>query len=139
MSLSYGFNADWGTMSKMTLESTQFDFNARSAIFTVWLANIPQVFLSLIYFSTNCIFTSIYFAREWNNYAIRRKDLRVTSPKCEQRSTNFLQLPTRRAVPLIMWSGMLHWLLSQSFFLVRLGARTRDGKIYPSSLCLRIL
>lgn len=58
-------------------------------------------------------------AQEWNNLATSRKDLRVTKPYGEQRSTYFLQLPYIWAVPLIAMSGVLHWLMSQSFFLVR--------------------
>jgi hypothetical protein len=136
MSLSYGFNTSWGTASKTTLDSTRSAFNARGAILTAWLANLPQVVLSLFYFSINRICTSICFAREWNNYAIKRRGLRVTSPEGEQRPTHFLQLPLRYAIPLTTCSGVLHWLLSQSLFLVRLEARTRDGEIYPSSLCV---
>jgi hypothetical protein len=32
-------------------------------------------------------------------------------------------------------SGLLHWLLSQSLFLVRQELRTRDGELYPGSTC----
>lgn len=31
-----------------------------------------------------------------------------------------------------MTSGILHWLLSQSIFLVRLDGRTRGGELYPA-------
>jgi hypothetical protein len=136
MSLSYGFNASWGTASKTTLDSTRSAFNARGAILNAWLANLPQVVLSLFYFSINRICTSICFSREWNNFAIKRRGLRVTSPEGKQRPTHFLQLPLKYAIPLTTCSGILHWLLSQSLFLVRLEARTRDGEIYPSSLCV---
>jgi hypothetical protein len=135
MSLTRGFTTSWGTASKLTLDSTQFAFNARGAILTAWLANLPQAFLSFFYFSINRICTSICFAIEWNNYATKRKGLRVTSPQGEQRSTHFLQLPFRFAAPLTICSGILHWLLSQSLFLVRLEARSRDGKLVPTSLC----
>jgi hypothetical protein len=136
MSLSYGFNTSWGTTSKTKLESTRSAFNARGAILNAWLANLPQVMLSLFYFSIHRICTSICFATEWNNYAIKRRGLRVKSPEGGQRPTHFLQLPLRYAILLTIWSGILHWLLSQSLFLVRLEARTRNGEIYPSSLCV---
>jgi hypothetical protein len=136
LSLLYGFKGTWGTASKLTLESTQFDFNARGTILTAFLANVPQAFLSIFYFSINRICTSICFALEWNKYATIRRGLRVTSPEGNQRSTYFLQLPTKFATSLTIWSGILHWLLSQSVFLVRLETRARDGKIYPSSLCV---
>lgn len=38
-------------------------------------------------------------------------------------------MPYRRAVPLVLYSCLLHWLLSQSFFLTRLEVRERDGKL----------
>jgi hypothetical protein len=66
-------------------------------------------------------------AEEWNNMARTRKGLRVTRPQGKQRSTHFLQLPYRWAVPLIITSGVLHWLLSQSLFLVRIDVFDQSG------------
>lgn len=37
-----------------------------------------------------------------------------------QRDTYFLQLPYRYSIPLLIFSGGLHWLISQTFFLVNL-------------------
>ena len=56
---------------------------------------------------------------EWISYAFKRKGLRVSrSPLGKQRSTYFLQLPYRFSVPLMFMSGTLHWLVSQSIFLI---------------------
>lgn len=63
--------------------------------------------------------------------ATTRKGLRVTAPRGEQRSSYFLQLPYRWAVPLMIVSGALHWLMSQTIFPVRLETRSRDGNIDP--------
>lgn len=60
---------------------------------------------------------------------------RVTCPEGDQKPTHFLQLPFKFAAPLTITSGLLHWLLSQSLYLVRLEARRRDGTLYPSSKC----
>lgn len=70
-------------------------------------------------------------AHEWNKLGRsgERKGLRVTEPRGLQRGTYFLQLPYRFALPLIAVSTILHWLLSQSFFLVRIDYFDRDGKI----------
>jgi hypothetical protein len=68
-------------------------------------------------------------AQEWNNMSTIRKGLRVTNPHGDQRSTFFLQLPYRYSLPLIGTGGILHWLLSQSFFLVRLDAYDGQRKI----------
>lgn len=66
-------------------------------------------------------------ADEWNGYAYERKMLRVTSPREKQRSTYGLQLPYRYAVPLMIMSGLLHWLVSQSIFIARITAIDNNG------------
>jgi hypothetical protein len=57
--------------------------------------------------------------RKGTSYAHKRKGLRVsTRPEGQQRSTYFLQLPYRFGIPLIVLSGTLHWIISQSIFLL---------------------
>jgi hypothetical protein len=68
-------------------------------------------------------------AHEWNQLGVHRKGLRVTKPMQQQRSTYFLQLPYRISLPLTLFSGGLHWLLSQSLFLVRVDTVDLDGTI----------
>jgi hypothetical protein len=88
-------------------------------ILNVFLANLPQVILSTIYYVYNGIFTCFMLGTEWNSYMSKRKGLRVSGPpRGAQRSTYFLQLPYRWALPLMVLSGTLHWLCSQSIFLV---------------------
>ncbi|KAJ4347307.1 uncharacterized protein N0V89_011247 [Didymosphaeria variabile] len=83
------------------------------------IANTPQVILSWIYFSYNGLLTLMSLAREWESYGLQHKGLRVSvAPEGAQRSTYFLQLPYRIAVPFSMLSAFLHWLVSQSFFMV---------------------
>lgn len=65
--------------------------------------------------------------REWSNYAVKRAPLRVTDPSPAQRSTYYLQLPYIFSIPLLLASVGLHWLISQSIFLVRLIVY-KDGK-----------
>ena len=67
----------------------------------------------------NSLFTCMLLAEEWRGYAHKRKALRVTSASAEQRSTYWLQLPYRYSIPLLVASGTLHWLVSQSIFLAR--------------------
>ncbi|MCJ1470576.1 hypothetical protein MMC07_009222 [Pseudocyphellaria aurata] len=91
----------------------------------VLLANLAQPILSLIYFTYNGIFTCMLAEREWNRFGQKRGGLRVTSiPSGSQRSSYFLQLPYRFAIPIMLLSGLLHWLVSQSIFLVAI--ETRD-------------
>lgn len=68
-------------------------------------------------------------SREWNSYATHRKALRVSSARGEQRSTYWLQLPYRYSVPLLIASVALHWLVSQSIFLVRIFEFDGDNTI----------
>ena len=85
----------------------------------VLVANSPQLILSMIYYTYNSLFTCFFMGREWASYATQRKGLRVSKiPHGQQRSTYFLQLPYKVAFPLMALSGVLHWLTSQSIFLV---------------------
>jgi len=103
--------------------------SASEPLINAWLVNTPQILLSFCYLALNGICTSLASAEEWNNLASTRKGLRVTRPSGQQRSTYFLQLPHRWAVPLLVTSGTLHWLMSQSFFLVRFDVIDRDNKV----------
>lgn len=86
----------------------------------VLIANAPQPILSILYFLFNSVFTSMLLAAEWADFAHERKPLRVSYPKPGQRSTYFLQLPYKYALPLMLLSGVLHWSVSQSLFLAQI-------------------
>ena len=96
-----------------------------AVVCSVLVANSPQLVLSLLYFSINGLCTSMSLANEWSQFSVSRalqnrvgpKTLRCSNPEGQQRSTYFLQLPFRFAVPLIAVSALLHWLISQSIFL----------------------
>ncbi|KAL3481374.1 hypothetical protein BJX99DRAFT_164303 [Aspergillus californicus] len=97
------------------------------------IANIPQLIFSVLYFMSNSVLTSMTLAVEWNSFSLKRKGLRVSSPpQGQQRRTHFLSLPYRYGVPLITLSTLLHWLMSQSIFLVRILAWTQWGERNPS-------
>lgn len=96
---------------------------AAGLVINVVAANVAQVLMSLVYFFYNGLFTTMALATEWADFARERKGLRVSSdPVGFQRAAYFLQLPYRYAVPLIVVSGVMHWLVSQSVFLVYLEA-----------------
>jgi hypothetical protein len=85
----------------------------------VFIANSPQPILSMIYYTYNGLLTCFLLAVEWNGFAGTRKGLRVTTaPRGSQRSSYTLQLPKRWALPIMSCSALLHWLVSQSLFLV---------------------
>jgi hypothetical protein len=90
-----------------------------SLVLKVVLANLPQLVFSLLYFSYNATLTAMLMSYEWVSYANKRKGLRVShQPKGAQRCTYFLQLPYRFSIPLLLLSALLHWLVSQSLFLM---------------------
>ncbi|XPS68893.1 hypothetical protein M3J09_001172 [Ascochyta lentis] len=98
---------------------TVFRSAISSVIGNVLVANIAQVILSFVYLLFNGLLTAMLLGYEWSTYANHRKGLRVSTVReGYQRSTFFLSLPYRFALPLMALSGVLHWLVSQSIFLV---------------------
>ncbi|KAH7122675.1 hypothetical protein B0J11DRAFT_437302 [Dendryphion nanum] len=87
---------------------------------TIFLANFPQAILSYLYLTFNAFYTSMFVAREWYMYGSEGKTLRVTAPLGNQRSTYWLNVPFRYAIPITVLSGLFHWLASQSFFMVQI-------------------
>ncbi|KAG9849625.1 hypothetical protein KCU98_g4806, partial [Aureobasidium melanogenum] len=118
--------AAWGTSSQKTLVKS--GFSTASILLNAWLTNIPQLLFSFTYFNLNGIFTSMALAKEWNDMASQRKGLRVSHPEQAQRSTYFLQLPYKWAIPLTIGSGSLHWLISQTIFLVQIDVQASNGQ-----------
>jgi hypothetical protein len=129
----------FGTVDPRTTISWEID--ATSTISNVLVANSAQVILSAIYFSYNGLFTCMLLGQEWTSYAHHRKGLRVSrAPDGAQRSTYFLQLPYRVSLPLMGLSGLLHYLVSQSIFLVAVDIYEADGlpgsRIEPGRMSL---
>lgn len=83
------------------------------------LANSPQLVFSTLYLVCNGVLTCMLAVAEYNDFATQRKPLRVSYPRGEQRSTYYLSLPYRYSIPLITVSVLMHWLLSQCIFLVK--------------------
>lgn len=95
----------------------------------VLLANTPQALLSYMYLAFNALYTTMFISAEWASYSVRRKPLRVTQPVGQQRSTYWLGVPYRYAIPVTIVSGLFHWLASQSLFKVQISVtdmRTRE-------------
>ena len=114
----------WGIPSKGTL----------GIIGNVLAANAAQPIFSLLYFSLNGLFTCMLLSNEWSKYLGRRKGLRVsTVPIGSQRTSYMLQLPYKFAFPLMLVSGLLHWLISQSIFLVSIETYSSLDTAYSAS------
>ncbi|KFA71176.1 hypothetical protein S40288_04711 [Stachybotrys chartarum IBT 40288] len=121
-----------GTPDVDTMIELPMGSGASALLSSVLLANFPQVVLSVIYVIYNALFTCICTSTEWSSYADQRKGLRISSgPKGDQRETYFLQLPYKFSLPLISLSGVLHWLISQSIFIVALeGYSPVEGQLF---------
>lgn len=128
-----GFRFIWelglGKMSRLTLITgwvlpTSGD---EAVIPAVLMANVPQTLFSMLYLIINNLFTSLSLAKEWSRYGARRTPLRVSKPRGEQRSTYFLQIPYRHAIPFTAFSTFLHWSMSQAIFFSQVDARDPIG------------
>jgi len=75
----------------------------------------------------NSIYTCMASAYEWSLHARVRKGIRVTDRTGYQRSSYWLQLPWKFSLPLLIASALLHWLISQSAFLVNVSIYTPAG------------
>ena len=121
--LSFGFSST----NKSELVFYDGDNLNHGVVANSLLANTPQVILSYIYTAYNAVLTSMLSHSEMLRYSTKRRGLRVTQPTGMQRSSYYLSLPYRFSIPLITASAVLHWLVSESFFLVRVIAYAPDG------------
>ncbi|KAL4788715.1 hypothetical protein BJX76DRAFT_363367 [Aspergillus varians] len=95
----------------------------------ILLSNTPQLLVTIAYFLYNACLTCMLAAVEYDSYASsqrKRKYLRVSWPRGNQRSTHYLSLPYRYSLPLLGASAVLHWLVSQSLFYVEIIALSMD-------------
>lgn len=98
---------------------------------SVLLANTPQGFFSVLYLMYNGLFTCMLTEKEWQTFAHTRMPLRVSAPQPGQRSTYYLQLPYLYSIPLLFFSGLMHWLISQSIFLAYVQSYDNNGVRNP--------
>ncbi|KAF3805185.1 hypothetical protein GCG54_00010461 [Colletotrichum gloeosporioides] len=106
-----------------------FSSGANTLLLNVIIVNLPQLLLSITYFNYNALYTCISLATEWDRFCGgTKKGLRVsTKQQGDQRETYFLQLPYRYSLPLAALSSGIHWLMSQSIFLVRIEKYAGDN------------
>ncbi|OCL15297.1 hypothetical protein AOQ84DRAFT_261724, partial [Glonium stellatum] len=81
-------------------------------------ANMWQVIISFLYLAYNALITCMIVGDEWSCYAIERNTLRVTHPRGIQRLSYFISMPYKYDIPLMVANTTLHWLVSQSIFIV---------------------
>lgn len=104
------------------------NFRKSSALMrSIFSVNSFQLVLSITYFLFNSLWTAQCSAIEWASYVAKRKPLRVTWPRGQQRSTSYLNLPYQYDIPLTVMLTLLHFLISQSIFLARVQYYKPDG------------
>ena len=113
------FDLGFGRVDSRLLFNAGWVYGASGLLSSVIEANLPQAVLSFWYVMYNGVFTCMCLSHEWSRYAARRLPLRVTTPRGQQRSSFYLQIPYTYSLPLLVVCGVLHWLVSQSLFLVR--------------------
>ncbi|KAF2145296.1 uncharacterized protein K452DRAFT_266093 [Aplosporella prunicola CBS 121167] len=115
-----------GTVSPYTLISgwNMPSSGENAVVATVLVTNLPQALLSILYVLVNSIFTNFSITEEWSRYTRKLRALRVSEPRGAQRSTYFLQLPYRLGIPAMIFSAFLHWIISQSIFVVMVDSET---------------
>lgn len=84
------------------------------------LANAFQLIASFSYLFVNNILTRQFVAEQWTQLLSfkAKKPLRVSWPRGLQRSSHMLSLPLRYFVTSMALCILLHWLISQSIFIV---------------------
>ncbi|KAK8133474.1 hypothetical protein PG984_005486 [Apiospora sp. TS-2023a] len=92
-----------------------------------------NLILSFVYLIINMLHTQLQVENEWNLYGLSYKPLRVSYPEGQQTSTYRLQLPYKYSIPLMGTSTALHWLVSNSLFIVIINGRS-DIITYDESL-----
>ena len=98
----------------------------------VLFANGFQLMVSFLYLFYNNIITRQLVAAEWIRFLKPKgkKSLRVSSPVGMQRSSYMLSLPMSYSIPLMMAFMLLHWLVSQSVFIIQTTALGPGPQIY---------
>jgi hypothetical protein len=101
----------------------------------VIIANCPQLWLSIGYLLWNNQLSRIYMEREWRQFYHQRIRPRVSYPLIRKepglRSTRWLQLPYGISIILMIVNTILHWLVSQTLFVVEiLPTATKPANFY---------
>ncbi|KAM7207225.1 hypothetical protein V8F20_002491 [Naviculisporaceae sp. PSN 640] len=97
----------------------------------VTIANAPQFITSFTYVYYNCILTTMVAEREWHRIGTVGKGSssypRVSNPRGSQRSSYFLSLPYRYAIPLFIITTAEKWLASLGLFYLSLDMWDSEG------------
>jgi len=99
----------------------------RDVIVMAIIANIPQIFLAAAYLLYMGIMTTMFLAADWSAFAFRPQSLMVSTPVGKQRDTWMFGAPPIWGMALLILQTLLHWLVSQSLFVVKMKIYNKDG------------
>ena len=91
------------------------------------MVNSPQLAVSALYFTYNSLLTSMSAAAEFSSFSSKPRGLRVSLPSGYQRSTYWLQLPYKYGLPLLAIMAVLHWIISQAFFMLQVNVYNMEN------------
>ena len=115
------------------------DVGSSGIVPTLLIANIPQLGFSILYIIYTNFWNKLLVAQEFDTLTKVKKGLRVSErPKGKQRTTRFFTMPMRYALPLMACSTALHWLCSQSFFMVRFDGVDAHGRVDDRDQLVRL-
>lgn len=84
------------------------------------LANMPQLFLAAVYLLYNGCITVMFTSSHWSLLGSRPTAMLVSNPVGKQKSRWWFGSPWAWALPFMGLSMLLHWLCSQSLFLIQI-------------------
>lgn len=127
VNLGFGVNANFIGLGSETRNYT--------LIQCVFLANAVQLIVSFLYLFYNNILTHQLVGDQWVRFLHPngKKSLRVSTPIGMQRSSYILSLPLTYSIALIIAMIILHWLVSESLFVVQTIGFDTNGKLLDSS------
>lgn len=114
----------FGTINPEIVLSTQ---NFGTVITVSLLANTPQLVLAIVYYFYNGILVSIFTAREYCFFAFETRHLRVATPAGDQLGPWLLGMPFGWGIAFNILQTLLHWLISQSLFVVDILISNENG------------
>ncbi|KAH7068666.1 hypothetical protein FB567DRAFT_599060 [Paraphoma chrysanthemicola] len=136
----FAFESGLGVPDIQSMASFKPDDTGSSGIVpTLLVANIPQLGFSILYVIYTSIWGKLLVAHEFDRMTQVKKGLRVSErPQGMQRASHFFTMPARYALPLMSCSAALHWLCSQSFFMIRIDGVNSYGDIDQDDRLVRL-
>lgn len=114
--------AGWGTDPNNSRFNPVYGDPFRTSL----VANFPQLVLSSAFFIFSSLYSALFQAREWADFAEKPQRLKVTDPEGGQESSYLLNIPIMWGTMFTCVSATLHWLASQSFYVTASEGRIEE-------------